>query len=72
MQCKTCRYYDEADSHEGLCKRYAPKSFLLTMNEPDELKEQQAYWPGVYAYDWCGEYVLDKQSKSLNEKINEE
>lgn len=72
MQCKTCRFYDEADNYAGWCKRSAPRAFLVSTNMAEEEIDKRGWWPGVEADDWCGEYAWDQQSKSLNEKINEE
>lgn len=43
--CIVCKFYDKKHPHSGLCRRNAPMVI-----------PQNAQWPSVDRYDWCGEF----------------
>lgn len=54
-RCRSCRFFDWVDTHEGYCRRLAPEPRLYEKDdEPMEVPE--VIWPKVFDTDWCGEW----------------
>lgn len=51
--CATCRFWQEVNSTNGRCRRYAPQSTAAPFRQTES---QSADWPFTYTTDWCGEH----------------
>ena len=57
QRCKTCRYWDEVDEHEGYCRRHAPKIVAGMLNQHPDVEYDEAIWPLTGMYTSCGDWV---------------
>lgn len=61
--CCSCRFWRGLDGMDGICRRYAPRSWVVGLNpvlgakSPLEVGQHPfASWPATEYGDWCGEY----------------
>ncbi len=68
--CGNCRFWDELNDTDGLCRRYAPRALpiaVVTNRETGDL-ERHAAFPVTDAFDWCGELVEIKDSEQRDDE----
>lgn len=69
--CDICRYSAFDDRGDLVCRKYAPKPIVISVNENDDDDNENyenkgivyhyARFPIVYPDWWCGEFEIDTE-----------
>jgi len=52
--CAKCKYWDNANSNSGQCRRSAPQAVVFKV---DSEVEYRSVFPETVESDWCGDFT---------------